>query len=354
MSKKKTKALAKTQNKAVTNVLSGMGFQFQVKRFGNVDYINASEIAKYRAEGAATVVDYPAKIVIRNFLSNPKIWDYVIEWETHHNEKFKGITGDTFKALRYHDANKIVVTPTTLANLDSKLVKVERGRYGAVWFRHNLALKFVSYINPRLDVYFTDDYINLKLKSMNNTVLSEESREKLRKEAKSAHQVLIDALDEWIKAEHASYTEKELRIAFANETDMINLIVFGMTAAMWRECKAKNPHTEGNMRDSATKEQLYLVARLEEIDAIYIQSGYSAEEREAKLYKIADGFSGGAVGKSKIPVSNTTKSSGTSFAEMRERCARGLYNDIVRGEVQRDNDGQFRDRNGFIRLAWKM
>ena len=350
MSKKKTKTLTKTQNKVVTNVLSGMGFQFQVKRFGNVDYINASEIAKYRPIGKPSVNDYPAKFVIRDFLSNGSTRDYIVEWESLHNPRFKGVCTHTFNELKRKDQNVILLTPTRLADMDSKLVKVERGRHGAVWFRHNLALKLAAYIDPGFDVYITGDYIKLKLKSMNNVVLSSESREKLRKEAKSAHYVLIDAIEEYTKATYTEYTETQLRLAFADESDMINLIVFGMTAAMWRDYMLKNPEVKGNLRDNATKEQLYLIARLEELDAIYIQSGYDIEDREEKLRKIAEGF--GTTKQKLVPTK--TESAKPDRSELRARLAKNLYNDIMRGEVQRDNDGQFRDRNGFIRLAWKM
>ena len=132
---------------------------------------------------------------------------------------------------------------------------------------------------------------------------------------------------------------------------MINLIVFGMTAAMWRDHMLKNPKLTGNLRDNATKEQLYLIARLEELDAIYIQSGYDIEDREEKLRKIAEGF---GTTNQKSTTSTKTKPAKQNLNELRTQLAKNLYNDIVRGEVQRDNDGQFRDRNGFIRLVWKM
>ena len=348
MSKKKTKTLPKTQNKVVTNVMTGMGFQFQVKRFGNVDYINASEIAKYRPSDKPSADKYPPKFMIREFLSNHAILNYIISWESAHNPKFKGEDILTFKREDRNDVT--VITPTTLVNLNSKLVMVERGRYGAIWFRHNLALKLAAYINPGFDVYITDDYINLKLQDMNNAALSNLSREKLRKETKSSHYVLIDAIEEWTRARYPGYDEAQLRSFFADETDMINLIVFGMTAAMWRDYMLKNPEVKGNLRDNATKEQLYLIARLEELDAIYIQSGYDIEDREEKLRKIAEGF--GTTKQKLVPTK--TESAKPDRSELRARLAKNLYNDIMRGEVQRDNDGQFRDRNGFIRLAWKM
>lgn len=80
---------AKDKKMINRNVLTAMGFKIPVKVFGNTDYLNASEIAKYRPEGKPSMKKYSAGNMIREFLSNKTTFDYILEWEYMHNFDFK-------------------------------------------------------------------------------------------------------------------------------------------------------------------------------------------------------------------------------------------------------------------------
>ena len=267
------------------NVLTAMGFKIPVKVFGNTDYLNASEMAKYRPEGKPSVEKYTVKNMIREFLSNKATFDYILEWEYSHNFNFKG--GDIHPFKRADRPNAIHVTPTTLAEMGSELVKVERGKYGGVWFHRNLALEFARYIDPKFAIYLTEDYQRLKLDELDKHPVSDDFWEDVRKEVKRIHVELVDAVRCRVHFDEPEKNEPMIKKIIAAEVDMINLIVFDKTAQQWRD---ENPFLEGNMRDYATVDQLQLVSYLEQVDAIYTQTMPYREMREDMLAEAAAKF----------------------------------------------------------------
>lgn len=269
------------------NVLTAMGFKIPVKVFGNTDYLNASEMAKYRPEGRPSVEKYSIKNMIREFLSNKTTFDYILEWEYSHNFNFKGGEFPPFNELKRGRGNAIHVTPTTLAEMGSELVKVERGKHGAVWFHRNLALEFARYIDPKFAIYLTEDYQRLKLDELDKHPVSDEFWDDIRKEVKRIHVELVDAVRCRVRFSDTSKNEPMVKKIIAAEIDMINLIVFDKTAKEWRD---ENPFLEGNMRDYATVDQLRLVSYLEQVDAIYTQTMPYREMREDMLAEAAAKF----------------------------------------------------------------
>lgn len=276
---------AKDKKMINRNVLTAMGFQIPVKVFGNTDYLNASEIAKYRPEDKPSTEKYSAGNLLRAFLSNKTTFDYVLEWEYMHNPDFK--VGDITHFKHADRVTAVRVTPTALAEMGSKLVRVERGKYGAVWFHRNLALEFARYIDPKFAIYLTEDYQRLKLDELDKHPLSDEFWEDIRKEVKRIHVELVDAVRCRVSFSDTSKNEPMVKKIIAAEVDMINLIVFDKTAKEWRD---ENPFLEGNMRDYATVDQLQLVSYLEQVDAIYTQTMPYREMREEMLAEAAAKF----------------------------------------------------------------
>lgn len=276
---------AKDKKMINRNVLTAMGFKIPVKVFGNTDYLNASEMAKYHPEDKPSTEKYSAGNLLRAFLSNKTTFDYVLEWEYMHNPDFK--VGDITHFKHADRVTAVRVTPTALAEMGSKLVRVERGKYGAVWFHRNLALEFARYIDPKFAIYLTEDYQRLKLDELDKHPLSDEFWEDIRKEVKRIHVELVDAVRCRVSFSDTSKNEPMVKKIIAAEVDMINLIVFDKTAKEWRD---ENPFLEGNMRDYATVDQLQLISYLEQVDAIYTQTMPYREMREEMLAEAAAKF----------------------------------------------------------------
>ena len=79
-------------------------------------------------------------------------------------------------------------------------------------------------------------------------------------------------------------TRTQTATLYASEADLLNVALFGMTAAQWREA---NPKDGGNMRDAATLEQLVVLSNMESINAVLIHQGIGAPERLGQLNAIA-------------------------------------------------------------------
>jgi hypothetical protein len=79
-------------------------------------------------------------------------------------------------------------------------------------------------------------------------------------------------------------TKEKINFVYADEADMLNMALFGMTAKQWRDA---NPKAEGNIRDAATIEQLVVLSNMESINAVLIHQGLSQSERLVQLNTIA-------------------------------------------------------------------
>lgn len=82
----------------------------------------------------------------------------------------------------------------------------------------------------------------------------------------------------------AEVTPKQASIIYANEADVLNVALFGMTAKQWREA---NPDLKGNIRDYATINELICLSNMENLNAVFIEHGISQGERLVKLNQIA-------------------------------------------------------------------
>ena len=73
-------------------------------------------------------------------------------------------------------------------------------------------------------------------------------------------------------------------IIYANEADVLNVVMFGMTAKQWREA---NPELKGNIRDYATINELICLSNMENLNAVFIEQNMAQREHLVKLNQIA-------------------------------------------------------------------
>jgi len=79
-------------------------------------------------------------------------------------------------------------------------------------------------------------------------------------------------------------TQSQINYVYAGEADLLNVALFGKTAKEWREA---NPAAEGNIRDSASIEQLVVLSNIESMNAVLIHKGLSPSERLIQLNSVA-------------------------------------------------------------------
>ena len=100
--------------------------------------------------------------------------------------------------------------------------------------------------------------------------------------AKVNYHIHTDAINENLIPKELD--KSQASFVYANEADLLNMALFGITAKQWRDA---NPAAEGNIRDEATIEQLVVPSNLESINAVLIHQGKAQPERLQQLNTIA-------------------------------------------------------------------
>jgi hypothetical protein len=234
----------------------------------NKDYISLTDIAKHKNP------DIPGT-VISHWLSTVFSVNYMGLWEKMNNPNFN-LTG--FGEVKSGLAEPgFALSPTQwIAKTNAVGIITKSGRYGGGTFAHrNIAFEFASWISPEFKYYLVSEFERLK----------EQEQKRLSAEwnfqrylSKINYHIHTDAIKEHIIPKVVS--ERQKSFTYANEADLLNVALFGKTAAEWR---AKNPDSKGNIRDEATLDQLVVLSNLESINALLIKNGLSQAERLTQL-----------------------------------------------------------------------
>lgn len=236
------------------------------------DYISLTDIAKYKNP------EFPAD-VIKNWIRIRNTIEFLGLWEQLNNPNFKLVEFEQFK--NESGSNSFVLSPqkwikgTNAIGLTSK-----SGRYGGGTFAHkDIAFEFASWISPEFKLYIIQDYQRLKVDETHTQALDWSVKRLL---SKANYKIHTNAIKTNLIPPEIS--KKQQGLIYANEADVLNMAMFGMTASQWRQ---SHPNLKGNIRDYATVEQLLVLSNLENTNAILIEQGISQYDRMLKLNKIA-------------------------------------------------------------------
>mgnify|MGYP002868114168 CR=1 FL=1 len=156
---------------------------------------------------------------------------------------------------------------------------VKPGRYGGTFAHKDIAFHFAMWLSPEFQIYLIKEFQRLKEAETNRNKLEWNLQRTL---AKVNYRIHTDAIKEHLIP--PALPKKKLNFTYADETDILNMALFGMTAKQWRD---KKNNVQGNIRDDATIEQLVVLSNLESINAVLIHQGLSQSERLTQLNKIA-------------------------------------------------------------------
>ena len=259
------KDIIKTEMKVKDNIIG-------VMRFGDVDYISLTDLAKFKND------KNPANVII-HWLSNKDTALYVGLWEELNNENFnfteyREIKINEIGTSSYTMSPKQWIQRTNAIGLISKGGKYSLGTYA----HPDLAFEFASWLNVEFKLYLIKEFERLK----QNEAYQNRIKWSVRRElAKTNYRIHIDSIKENLIP---SLTEYQKQYIYANEADILNVALFGMTAKEWKE---KNPNLEGNMRDYANILQLVILINLENLNAEMIEQGLPQNKRLERLNEIA-------------------------------------------------------------------
>lgn len=233
------------------------------------DYICITDIARQRNQ-------LEPKDVVRNWMRLKNTIEYLGLWEMLNNPNFKGIE---FDAL-LHDAgsNAFTLSPSRWIELTNAVGIVwTTGRNGGTFAQRDIAFKFASWVSVEFELYLVKEFQRLKEEELKALGWSAK-----RELAKINYHIHTDAIKEHlIPVEIDAYHRS---LIYANEADVLNVALFGMTAKEWRDA---HPDDKGNIRDYATINQLICLSNMENLNAVFINEGMPQPERLHKLNQIA-------------------------------------------------------------------
>ena len=235
------------------------------------EYISLTDIAKYRS------ID--PRVTIHNWLRGRDIVEFLGLWEVLHNPGFKRIEFDTFKENAGTNAFVFSIKDWT-EKLGAIGLLTKSGRYGGGIYAHaDIAFEFASWISPEFKLYIIKDYQRLKYDENSRLSLSWNLNREI---AKLNYRIHTDTIKENLLP--PDLTPEQISCTYANEADLINVALFGMTAKQWREA---NSGVKGNMRDYASLNQLLVLANMESYNALLIEQKKQQAERLTLLRELA-------------------------------------------------------------------
>ena len=152
-----------------------------------------------------------------------------------------------------------------------------RDSYGGTYAHKDIAMEFAMWISPEFKVYLIREF--QRLKEDEQKLLGWSAKREL---SKINYRIHTDAIKQNLIP--SELTNQQANIIYANEADVLNMALFGITAAQWRET---NPNKKGNIRDYATINQLICLSNMENLNAVFIEQGIPQKERLIKLNQIA-------------------------------------------------------------------
>ena len=244
----------------------------KVMKVNGIDYISLTDLAKYQNSKDPSGV-------IRNWMSNKNSFEFYSLWEKLHNENFNSVESHRIK-IEEVGYNRFTMTPKRWKK-DFNAVGIipSGGKYSVGTFAHpDIAFEFASWLNTEFKLYLIMEFERLKKSESHQGKVIWSVRREL---AKTNYRIHTNSIKENLIP---TLTEEQKNYVYANEADIINVSLFGMTASEW---KAKNPNMDGNIRDYANILQLVILVNLENLNADMIERGVKQEQRIKKLNKVA-------------------------------------------------------------------
>jgi len=232
------------------------------------EFISITDIAKWK--------NPDANAVIANWMRNRNVLEYLGLWEQLYNPDFKPLEFEGFK--KEAGLHAFTLSPQKwISTTNAKGIICKSGRYGGTYAHKDIAFHFANWISVEFELYIVHEF--QRLKAAEQAQLGWSVKREL---SKINYHIHTDAVKQNLIP--ATLTPQEISFVYANEADVLNKALFGITAAEWR---AANPALPGNVRDYATVNQLICLSNMESLNSVLINEGVTQSERLTKLNQIA-------------------------------------------------------------------
>ena len=244
--------------------------QVTVLKWEEQDYISLTDMASAK-EGDSRSAD-----VIKNWIRNRYTIEFIGTWEIIHNPHFNVVEFDHFR--KSAGLPSFVLSASEWIERTCAIgITVKKGRYGGTYAHKDIAFEFGSAISVPFKLYLIEEFQRLKKEELQQFGWSTK-----RELSKINYRIHTDAIKHNLIPN--KITNQQANIIYANEADVLNVAMFGMTAKQWRD---NNPTLKGNIRDYATVNELICLSNMENLNAVFIEQGIPQSERIIKLNQIA-------------------------------------------------------------------
>ena len=237
-----------------------------IVKYNEEDYISLTDMAKSQLQ----------EHIIFRWLSLKSTIEYLGEWEMLYNPDFNCTEFGTIKNAA--GSNNFVLSVKTWIERTSAIgIRSKAGRYGGTYAHRDIAYHFGMWISPKFQLLLVKEYQRLKAEEHQQLGWSAK-----RELSKINYRIHTDAIKQNLIPQEV--TPVQANIIYANEADVLNVAMFGMTAKQWREA---NPELTGNIRDYATINELICLSNMENLNAVFIEQGMPQSKRLVRLNQIA-------------------------------------------------------------------
>ena len=254
-------------NDKITTIMNVNENEVRVMRINDEDYISLTDLARYKNQREPSDV-------IKKWLSNYDTIEFLGLWEELSNENFNSAE---FSRIKSEAPKKsFTMTPKQwCTRVDAIGMTYSKGKYSIGTYAHSdIALEFASWIDNLFKIYLIKEFKRLKYDESYQKKIEWSVRRSL---SKTNYMIHTDSIKENLVP---NLTEKQKQFIYADEADVINVALFGMTASEWRK---NNPGLEGNIRDYTDILHLVVLSNLELLNANMIDNNINQSERLEKL-----------------------------------------------------------------------
>ena len=231
------------------------------------DYISLTDMVRNIDNGLA---------LIEKWLRNKNTIEFLGIWESMYNPDFNSPEFEGIKNAA--GLNRFILSVKQwVEKTNSRGIIAKAGRYGGTYAHKDIAFEFAAWVSPQFKLYLIQEFERLKAKEQEQIGWTAK-----RELSKINYRIHTDAIKSNLIPEEV--TREQANIIYAEEADVLNVAMFGMTAKQWREA---NPELKGNIRDYATINELICLANMENLNSVLINDGVPQGERLIKLNQIA-------------------------------------------------------------------
>ncbi len=257
-----------------SKVLVVQGIEISLFQYEAEDYICLTDMVK----GKDT--ERP-DMVIQNWLRNKDTIEFLGLWETLNNPNFNSVEFEGFR--RNAGTNRFSLTPKAWIGATNATGLISKaGRYGGTYAHKDIAFEFGTWISPAFKLYLIKEYQKLKEAESNRYNIEWNIKRVL---SKANYQLHTDAINKYIIPQLTLSQKREW--IYADEADMLNIIMFGCTAKQWREANPERVLNGENIRDMASINELAILSNMETLNSSLIKQGINKRQRARILSEMA-------------------------------------------------------------------